>query len=108
MQHRDIQKHRWNKLSLMEQMANVGSEVERAIGWRKKQNSTYADAANTHALELFDLTMGDKRHGDGIKEIARARELWLDFFLGDNQYHQTEQQWHSYFYSFTFAARNSL
>lgn len=106
MQHRDLQENRWRQLSLVEQMANIGSEVERALGWRKKQNQPYADVANAHALELFDLTMGDARHKSGMKEIARARELWLDFFLGNNQYHQTEEQWHKYFYAFTFAARN--
>lgn len=107
MQHRDLRQSRWNKLSLMEQMANIGSEIERAISWRKKENQAYANAANARALELFDLTMDDMKHRKGMKEIVRARELWLDFFLGENQYHQTEQQWHKYFYAFTFAARNN-
>jgi len=106
MQHLDLQNDRWFKLSVVEQMANIGSEIERAINWRQKANSVYAEMANLRALELFDLTLGDMRHRTGLKEIARARELWLDFFIGDNRYLQTNDQWHSYFMAFTFAARN--
>lgn len=106
MQHKDLQHGRWFTLSLVEQMANIGSEIERAIKWKEKNNQDYARMANYRALELFDLTLTDARLGAGIKEIARARELWLDFFEGKNQYHQTKEQWQKYFYAFAYAARN--
>jgi len=108
MQHTDLKTDRWFKLSLLEQMANIGSEIERAIKWTNKNNPEYGNLANTRALELFDLTLQDKRHGSGLKEIARARELWLDYFVGANQYRQTEEQWHRYIYSFTYASRNKV
>lgn len=106
MQHKDLQNDRWFRLSLVEQMANIGSEIYRALNWKQKNNTPYANAANIRALELFDLTLADRRHGAGTKEIARARELWLDFFIGENQYGQTAQQWQRYFFAFTYAARN--
>lgn len=106
MQHVDLQHDRWFKLSLVEQMANIGSEIERAIKWRDKHNQPYALLANQRALELFDLSLMDSRHESGIKEIARARELWLDYFIGANTYHQTASQWQNYFRAFTYAARN--
>lgn len=34
--HKDL-KHRWNKFSLVEQMANIGAEVGRAINWRRQE-----------------------------------------------------------------------
>jgi len=34
IQHKELAAGRWNKLSFVEQMANVGSEVERTINWR--------------------------------------------------------------------------
>lgn len=105
MQHRDLQDGRWGSLSLVEQMANIGSEVERAIRWKNKKNNEYANLANIRALELFDLSLADRRHASGLKEIARARELWLDFFIGENQYHQTDRQWQQYFLAFATAAR---
>ncbi|HUD19598.1 MAG TPA: hypothetical protein VMR81_04095 [Patescibacteria group bacterium] len=106
MQHKDLSGGRWRRLSLVEQMANIGSEVERAIQWKAKNNIPYASQANVRALELFDLTLADSRHGAGRREIARARELWLDYFIGDNQYHQQASEWQRYFYFFAFAARN--
>lgn len=105
MQHKDLAGRRWYALSKVEQMANIGSEIERAIKWKKKGNGEYANLANLRALELFDLTLGDRRYGKGLKEVARARELWLDYFVGDNQYLQTEEQWKKYFLSFAVASR---
>ena len=46
-------------------------------------------------------------YGHGIKEIARARELWLDFFIGENQYHQSDAHWHNYIGAYTQAAQFS-
>lgn len=105
MQHIDLNQERWFRLSLVEQMANIGSETERAVKWRDKQNLEYADIANKRALELFDLSLADRKYTTQLKEIARARELWLDFFVGNNQYNQTANQWHKYFSGFNWAAR---
>jgi len=106
MQHPDLQNGRWSQLSVVEQMANIGSEIERAIKWKTKGNLEYAKLANIRALELFDLSLQSSGHLPGIREIARARELWLDFFIGSNQYSQTADQWHKYILAFTYAARN--
>lgn len=105
MQHKDLTGSRWYELSKEEQLANIGSEIARAINWKKKGNQEYANLANLRALELFDLTLGDIRYGKGLKEVARARELWLDYFLGDNQYQQTDEQWKKYFLAFALASR---
>ena len=51
-QHRELAGGRWNELSLVEQMANIGSEVERALKWREKNNPDYAAKAYERALEL--------------------------------------------------------
>ena len=105
-QHPDLQKERWFKLSQIERMANIGSEVIRSLKWNAKNNQEYANLANLRALELFDLTLSDIKHSDGLKEIARCRELWLDYFVGKNHYHQTAKQWKKYFLAFNYAARN--
>ena len=36
--------NRWQKLSFFEQMANIGSEVERAINWRGKDNDLFPES----------------------------------------------------------------
>ena len=105
--HKDLQDGRWSKMSLVEQMANIGSEVIRALNWKKKGNDKYAQDSNFRALELFDLTLSGKFSGPALKEIARSRELWLDFFSGENQYNQTASMWENYFFALTYAAQNS-
>jgi hypothetical protein len=35
-QHKELAAGRWKELSFFEQMANVGSEIERTVSWRKK------------------------------------------------------------------------
>ena len=56
-QHKDLAAGRWGQLSFIEQMANIGSEVERALNWRIKKNTDYAQKAFERALELIDLTL---------------------------------------------------
>jgi len=104
--HKDLSLDRWSKLSLAEQMSNIGSEVIRALRWKEKGNSKYAKEANLRALELFDLTLSNKVNEASLKEVARSRELWLDYFLGKNQYRQTAKMWEKYFFSFNFLAQN--
>lgn len=104
-QHKELANGRWFKLSLIEQMANIGSEVFRAINWRKKGDDNYALAAFERALELFYLTVEDPKNKNRLKEVLRARELFCDYFVGDNQYHSTAESWNKYFYSFNYAAR---
>jgi hypothetical protein len=96
---------RWFELSLREQLANVGSEVERAILWREKGNGEYSGKALERALELLGLTIEDKKNRKRLKELTRAREVLVDYFYADNQYASSDQLWRSYFYGFAYAAR---
>ena len=95
----------WNKRSLLFQMANIGSEVIRALNWREKQNKEYAQNAFERSLELFDLTVADVKNKYRLKEVLRAREAWVDFFAYDNEYNSTREQWEKYFLAFNWAAR---
>jgi hypothetical protein len=38
----DLAAGRWQSFSLMEQMANVGGEVDRALRWAGKGNADYS------------------------------------------------------------------
>ncbi len=86
--HRDLAGGRWHDLSLAEQLGNIGSEVSRTIRWSGR-NPDNARSALYRALELIDLTLDDPRHRQSaprLREIARAREVVVDFFAGANQY----------------------
>ncbi len=104
IQHQQLARGRWFKLSFFEQMANIGSEVHRTITWRQK-NPTYSQQAFYRALELLDLTIADKKNFSRLKELLRLRETLADYFAFDNQYKSTDKNWQSYFYAFNFAAR---
>lgn len=102
--HPSLAAGRWQTFSLMEQLANVGSEVERALNWMDKGNPEYSRLAVDRALELLGLTIADPRHKNRLKEITRLREALLDFFLGANEFRSTTASWRRYFYGFAFAS----
>lgn len=92
-------------MSLLEQMANIGSEVNRAISWKEKNNQEYAQKAFKRALELLGLSLKSKRNKNRLKELARVYELLVDYFLGENKYGSSDQLWQKYFYCFNYASR---
>lgn len=103
--HKNLANGRWFEFSLLEQMANIGSEIFRTIFWRSK-NKDYSQKAFERSLELFDLTIMDPKNKKRLKEILRCRELWVDYIYGDNQYNQTDALWQNYFYAFNWAVSN--
>lgn len=104
-QHKQLAAGRWLKMAFMEQMANIGSEVERTILWKSKDSKDYSHKALERALELLDLTIGDVKNKSRLKELARLREVLVDYFLFDNQFSSSDRLWRNYFYPFNFAAR---
>lgn len=105
IQHKKLAGGRWQKLTLVEQLANVGSEVGRANSWKEKGNSEYGNRAFERALELLDLTITSPSNRFRLKELIRLRELLADYYVGDNNYSSTSKSWEKYFHAFNFAAR---
>jgi hypothetical protein len=106
-QHRDLAAGRWKELPLIERMANIAGEVERALNWRAKNNAEYSRKAFERALELVDLTLAYPQESSHLKEIARLRETLVDYFYGTNEFKSTEASLRKYFSHFTYAARRS-
>ena len=86
IQHKELAAGRWEQMPFIEQMANIGSEVERA-------------------LELTDLTLESVSGFPRLKELARMREALVDSFCGSNQFKSSDELWRKYFLNFTYAAR---
>lgn len=103
-QHKNLAQGGWQKLNFLKQMANIGSEVGRALNWRAKNKEDYAQNAFERSLELFDLTVADPKNVSRLSEVLRARECWVDFFAYDNIYNSTKKQWEKYFLAFNWAA----
>jgi hypothetical protein len=61
-QHKELASGRWKEMSLSEQMANIGSEVSRA-------------------LELLDFSLDCTESLPRLREVARLREaMWRKYF----------------------------
>lgn len=107
VQHRDLAAGRWWELSIAEQLGNVGSEVSRALRWANRDDAR-ARSALARALELLDLTLDDPRHRQSVgrlREIARTREVVVDFLAGTNQYGSTAASLQRWFDAYALAAR---
>jgi hypothetical protein len=132
-------KERWQRLSLIEQLANIGSEIYRAKMLLKKytdnadftqtmqkdKNVDKADLTQTRqknisaesafysaksaplensiirVIELFNLTLSDPKNKERLKEVARAKELFLDaVYNGGKEYKTSLEDLDKYFYQF--------
>lgn len=102
--HKDLASGRWFKFSLMEQLANVGCDIERTIQWKRRGDLELSKKAFERALELIDLTVADPKNRHRLREVLRVREALVDFFVYDNEYNSTEQAWQNYFFAFNYAA----
>lgn len=105
--HKELAAGGWYRLSLAEQMGNIGSEVSRAARWQEKDTKLFWGAVN-RALDLFDLTIEDPRWRGRLREIARAREVFCDAVYGGKEYGTTFQNLQPYFDLFALAARNKI
>jgi len=107
--HPSLASGRWFTFTISEQLGNIGGEVRRAISWKEKGVSESFGQALARALELFDLTLDDGRWaGHRRREVARAREVFCDFVVGDNKYKGTSLNLQKYFDAFAIAARRQL
>ncbi len=105
IQHRELASGRWREFSFVDQMGNIGSEVERALAWRERGSAEHSEKAVERALELLDLTIADARNRRRLRELTRVREVLADYFYGDNCFGSSPTCWRSYFRAFAFAAR---
>ncbi len=105
VQHNGLSLGRWSQLSLCEQMANIGSEVCRALNWRNKGNEDRSRRASARALELIHLSLDSAKTFSCIKEFARLREAVVDYFYCSNELSSSENLWRRYFDHFNYAAR---
>ncbi len=103
--HAGLAAGRWRELTLLEHLANIGSEVGRATRAKSLDDEHRLYKALDRCLELFDLTLADARWHGRRREIARAREVVCDFLVGDNAYGSTAESLDAYFLPFALAAR---
>ena len=90
-------KEGWYKLTLPEQMVNIGNEVKRAI--RFDGNSEKKNHFIEVALEYTDLTISDPKNHDIIPELNISKEVLKDY-IGKRFYDLTKEQIRDYYMAF--------
>lgn len=96
-------------MTLAEQMANIGSEVERALRARASGQASRLEHALPRALELFDLTAGDDRwRGARRREILRTREDFCRVVLSREPDARGGRSLSAYFLAFAVLARHRV
>ena len=96
---------RWHRMTLAEQIGNIGSEVSRAASAQARNESRFNNAF-MRALELFDLTLSDLRWRGRLWEIGRMREVFCDAVLGGAEYGSNLFDLQKYFDQFAYVANN--
>lgn len=89
--HKGLKPKEWFKKTMVEQMANVGAEIERALDAWGGNEEDRGLAAFYRALELLQYTKIDPKNKNRLKELCRLYEILGEYFLGNNQYRLTEE-----------------
>jgi hypothetical protein len=104
--HASLAAGRWHTFTLVEQLGNVGSEVERALRAHDQGRPDRLEPALDRALELFDLTATDPRWSlPRRREILRAREQFCRVFFDADAEPDLAGYLRKYFLQFAVAAR---
>lgn len=106
--HKDLASGRWFTLTAMQQLGNIGSEVERSLRWEKKGEIENRDQAIYRTLDLIDLTVEDPKWEGRLKELLRMREVLCDYFFSDNTYSVSPEKLQKEFLYYGIAARANV
>lgn len=93
---------RWFAMPVTKQISNIGSEVARAIRWKKKGDDQKARNFCNKAIEFWLLAEEDPKNRHRVGEFNCAVEELRDYFLGTNIYQTTEETLTRYYDAFLY------
>jgi hypothetical protein len=95
----------WARMTMFEQMGNIGSEVGRALSAKRRGKDKWMQGAFYRGLDLFDETakLWAKSDPARLKELLYAREQFAKSITTDDVDATLEQ----YFMQFALAARSN-
>ena len=97
-------KMRWFAMPVTEQISNIGSEVARALRYKKKGDYQKARNFANKAIEFWMLSEEDPKNRHRLTEFNCAVEELRDYFLGENIYQTTEEMLTQYYDAFLYRA----
>ena len=90
---------KWYSMPVNVQIANIGSEVERALRW-KDRDPKKAENFCRKAISFWEIVKSDPKNRFREEEFQTAMDELEDFFLGENLYQTTEQDLRRYYDAF--------
>lgn len=99
-----VDEQRWARLTLYEQLGNIGSEVGRALAAKRRGDQKSSLAALYRGLDLFDITASiwsRQQKTLRTRELLRAREQFAEAIITEKDDPRLED----YFMYFALAAR---
>ncbi len=98
-----VNRDRWAQLSIFAQMGNIYAEVGRSFAAKSRNQQQVAHQAAVRAFDLFDATAEHlaQLQSPKLKEVLRARELFVENFFSDSN----ESILEKYLSPFAIAAR---
>ncbi|MCI8522403.1 MAG: hypothetical protein HFI62_04270 [Lachnospiraceae bacterium] len=87
-------------MGIGEQISNIGSEVNRAIKYKNRNEEDKKRRFYEKAVELLNLTCADPKNKFRLGELQFCIEELTDFFVGTNQYNTTDEMLMKYYDAF--------
>lgn len=109
MNSHQVDRGAWSRMTIFEQMGNIGSEVGRSIKAKRAGDDISFQGALRRALDLFDATVDGLVAQKSIRarEVLRAKDQYLQLFFGDEGALIDAPKLENYFTQFAMAARLS-
>lgn len=87
-------------MGIGEQISNIGSEVNRAIKYKNRNEEDKKRRFYEKTVELLNLTCADPKNKFRLGELQFCIEELTDFFVGTNQYNTTDEMLMKYYDAF--------
>ena len=81
----------WYNMPVGMQLANVGSEVNRAITWKRKGDAQRSAGFCNKAIEYLEIMKTDEKNRNRIGELNFCIGVLKDYFLGEYIYNTTDE-----------------
>lgn len=103
MSRHSVDKSAWSKMTIFEQMGNIGSEVGRAVSAKKRGKDKWMRSAYYRGIDLFNITAQQwaKSNPSRLRELLYARDQFTKY-IEDGEEDPTLEQ---YFFQFALVAR---
>ena len=104
-----VDRKRWAKMNIFEQMGNISSEVGRSFNARLNHNEDSCKQAIVRAIDLFDATTEVliAKKSPRVKEVLRAKESYLTVIYDQTNNQSDSDGLQRYFMQYAIAARLS-